>query len=60
MCFGSGPDPITPDSPAETLDQSAPEKKTANEDKASTLAIGTKKYASPASTAGKGYTNVSN
>lgn len=61
MCFGgSEPDPIVPDTPPETLDQEAPTKKTANEDSSSKLSIGTKKYASPASTATGGYANVSN
>ena len=61
MCFGNdGPDTIAPDTPPETLDQEAPKKKTANEDSANKLSIGSKKYASPASTASQGYTNVQN
>lgn len=61
MCFGSdSPDPIQPDTPPETLDQEAPKKKTANKDDANKLSLGTKKYATPSSTASSGYTNVSN
>ena len=63
MCLlggGDDQDPIVPDSPPETLDQEAPEKKTSNKETANSLAIGTKRYATPASSATASYPSVSN
>jgi hypothetical protein len=42
MCFDN--DVPGPSAPAETLDQAAPAKKTANQNTGGALAIGTKKY----------------
>lgn len=59
MCFGGDdPKPVTPEEPAEVLEQVAPKKKTANQDDANSLAIGTKKYRSPAASANSGYPSV--
>ena len=62
MCFGGGddPEPVVPDSPPETLNQEAPEKKTANKKEANSLSIGSKKYATPSASASSGYPTVSN
>lgn len=45
MCLGGDSPPApTPQAPAQVLEQEAPKKKSANQQKANRLALGTKKY----------------